>query len=249
MERSMSFGNLEPFTELMTNPAEVPEITNPESFPMPDPMANPISGVNVETLASDNAPEDDALLKKPPMDVNQGVEEDVNAQCECYDLMSKEIKLTLSNLQLEKMLNEIYERCVEDFGKGIISKIRTGALSVAGTLFLTMLTSSFEDISIRNTVLVSGEFIEPLAFGALILSAFVGFVFLFIEASMNKKRKEDNRTVAVREKLSEALAPINNDVPKGESWIGQISESQHEHKRKSKNVQPSQIYEETEFAV
>ena len=100
-------------------------------------------------------------------------------------IVLEETPVTLSDEKLQSILLHTYEKAVSDTMKWHWYKLYSIFLSIAGTLFLTLLTtSSFNEIGSLESNTVKGF--------VIIITAILGFIFL--GASVNQKKKNDTET-------------------------------------------------------
>ena len=115
-------------------------------------------------------------------------------------IVVEEIEIKLSDEKLSSMLLNAYEKASNITSKWHFYKLYSVLLSIAGTLFLALLTTTFNDVGqlkadlIRNIIIV-----------ATISCAVVGFIFLGI--SVNKKKENDTavRNAAIKEIMEQYL--------------------------------------------
>lgn len=118
-----------------------------------------------------------------------------------------ERQVTLTDEKLSGILLRTYEKAVADVTKWKYYNLYSVLLSVAGTLFFSLLTSEFYAIgpikadTVKNTVIL-----------LTIISAILGFVFLGI--SVNQKKKSD--TEVRDESINEIIIKYSE---KGEQLI------------------------------
>ena len=109
-------------------------------------------------------------------------------------IVLEETAVTLSDEKLNGILLHTYEKAVQDVTKWHYYKLYNVLLSIAGTLFVSLFTSSFNDFGhfgadkIRITVVI-----------ITIISAVVGFVFLGISVNQKKKSDTEVRDASIKE--------------------------------------------------
>lgn len=106
----------------------------------------------------------------------------------------KEKGIYLSDEKLRGMLARSYERAQEDEETFKLYKFYGVFLSIAGTLFLTLLTASFSPIG--N---LSAKELTIFAWVVCIVCAVLGFILMGVFVSSKKKRDTRTRDDAVDE--------------------------------------------------
>jgi hypothetical protein len=109
-------------------------------------------------------------------------------------IVLEETPVTLSDEKLNGMLLRTYEKAVSNVTKWRFFKLYGVLLSVAGTLFVTLFTSSFNNIG-----QMSADIIRIIVIIVTAISAILGFVFLGISVNQKKKSDTDVRDASIRE--------------------------------------------------
>lgn len=109
-------------------------------------------------------------------------------------LVAKETTIKLSDEKLRGMLSRTYERAQKDTTSPKFYKFYSVFLSIAGTLFLSLLTSSFEPLG--N---ISAEIVTKFAYALCVASAILGFVLMGISVSRKTKNDTNERDAAVNQ--------------------------------------------------
>ena len=112
----------------------------------------------------------------------------------------KEKGIYLSDEKLRAMLARSYERAQEDEETFKLYKFYGVFLSIAGTLFLTLLTASFSPIG--N---LSAKDLTTLAWIVCIICAVLGFILMGIFVSTRKKSNTKTRDHAVNELYAQSI--------------------------------------------
>lgn len=102
-------------------------------------------------------------------------------------IVLEETPVTLSDEKLQSILLRTYEKANSDATKWHWYKLYGVFLSVAGTLFLTIMTSSFNKIGD-----IEPNIVKCCVIIITIIAAVLGFVFLGV--SVNRKKKNDTET-------------------------------------------------------
>ena len=97
-------------------------------------------------------------------------------------------------------MSRTYEHARRDAEKTKLHSFYSVFLSIAGTLFLTLLTSSFNSIGS-----VKAETISNIACGVCILSALGGFVLLGIHVTDKTNNHTEERDKAVDELFKQSF--------------------------------------------
>lgn len=109
-------------------------------------------------------------------------------------IVAKETPVRLSDEKLRNMLSRTYERAQKDMSTTKLRKYYSVFLSVAGTLFLSLLTSTFG--AIGN---ISAEVVTKFAWAICIISAVLGFILMGMTVSEKTKNDTSDRDQAVNE--------------------------------------------------
>ena len=109
-------------------------------------------------------------------------------------IVLEETPVTLSDEKLNGMLLHTYERAVKDVSKWRFYNLYSVLLSIAGTLFLSLFTSSFNDMG-----QLSSNTVRTIVVVITLFSAVVGFVFLGISVNQKKNNDTDTRDSSIKE--------------------------------------------------
>jgi hypothetical protein len=109
-------------------------------------------------------------------------------------IVAKETPVRLSDEKLRNMLSRTYECAQKDMGTKKLRDYYSVFLSVAGTLILSLLTSTFG--AIGN---ISAEVVTKIVWAIFIISAVLGFVLMGMAVSEKTKNDTSNRDKAVNE--------------------------------------------------
>ena len=115
-------------------------------------------------------------------------------------IVVKETTVHLSDEKLKAALSRTYERAQRDMQKFKLRKHYSIFLSVAGTLFLSLLTSKFGPIG-----QVDSEIVTALVWGICIGSGIMGFILLAMTVSEKTQRDTISRDEAVEEIVREYI--------------------------------------------
>lgn len=116
-------------------------------------------------------------------------------------IVVKETIIQMSDEKLKGVLSRTYERAQEDTGLFKVYKCYSVFLSIAGTLFLALLTSTFGSIG-----KVSAETVTVLVWFICIGCALVGFVLMGIAVSKKTRNDTKARDQAVNEMFEQNLS-------------------------------------------
>ena len=109
-------------------------------------------------------------------------------------IVLEETPVTLSDEKLNGILLHTYEKAVQDVSKWRFHKLYSVLLSIAGTLFVSLFTSSFNDLGNINA-----ETVRTIVIVVTIVSAVVGFILLGISVNQKKKSDTDVRDASINE--------------------------------------------------
>ncbi len=110
------------------------------------------------------------------------------------EIVVKETTIKLSDEKLRGILKRAYERAEQDVSKVKLRKFYSVFLSMAGTLFLTLLTSDF-----RNVAVFSAECLTIVAWIICLSAATLGIVLLLLYIRDRTSYKTADRDKAVDE--------------------------------------------------
>ena len=113
-------------------------------------------------------------------------------------IVLEETQITLSDEKLNGMLLHTYEKAVADTTKWKFYKLYGVLLSVAGTLFISVLTSTFNNIGQLNS-----DIVRIFVICLTIITAIVGFVFLGISINQKKKSDTEVRDTTIKKVISD----------------------------------------------
>lgn len=117
------------------------------------------------------------------------------------EIIMQEMSITLTDEKMKGILMHTYERAVKDVSKWHFYKLYGSFLSIGGTLLLTILTSSFNDI-----LMLKAETIKNISVAATIAFLLTGFICLAISVNQKKKNDMDARDRAIEEVFKEYAA-------------------------------------------
>lgn len=109
-------------------------------------------------------------------------------------IVAKETPVRISDEKLKNMLSRTYERAQKDMSVVKFRNYYSVFLSIAGTLFLSLLTSTFG--AVGN---ISAECVTKFAWITCIASATLGFVLMGMTVSDKTKNDTSERDQAVSE--------------------------------------------------
>lgn len=109
-------------------------------------------------------------------------------------IVAKETPVRLSDEKLKNMLSRTYERAQKDMSVVKFRNYYSIFLSIAGTLFLSLLTSTFG--AVGN---ISAECVTKFVWAICIASAILGFILMGITVSEKTKDDTSERDRAVSE--------------------------------------------------
>lgn len=121
-------------------------------------------------------------------------------------IVVEETPIHLTDEKLRNVLSHTYERAQEDMNIPKLRKHYGSFLSIAGTLFLTLLTSNFKTIGIFSADLVNG-----IASVLCFLCAVFGFALLGMNVSDRMKQSSMERDKAVDEMIKQYLFDRTSD--------------------------------------
>ena len=116
-------------------------------------------------------------------------------------IVARETPVRLSDEKLRNMLSRTYERAQKDMSKTKFRNFYSVFISVAGTLFLSLLTSTFGAVG-----KISAETVTTIAWILCIGSAFLGFVLMGLTVSEKTKNDTTDRDKAVDEVFNQYFA-------------------------------------------
>lgn len=109
-------------------------------------------------------------------------------------IVLEETQVTLSDEKLNGMLLRTYEKAVKDVSRWRFYKLYGTFLSIAGTLLVTLLTSSFNSVG-----QISAESIRIGAIIATVLFGLLGFVCLALSVNQKKRSDTEIRDASIKE--------------------------------------------------
>ena len=109
-------------------------------------------------------------------------------------IVAKETPVRLSDEKLRNMLSRTYERAQKDMSKTKFHNFYSVFISIAGTLFLSLLTSTFGAVG-----KISAEIVTTIAWILCIASAVLGFVLMGVAVTIKTKNDTTDRDKAVDE--------------------------------------------------
>ncbi len=115
-------------------------------------------------------------------------------------IIVKENSITLSDEKLKGMLSRTYEHAQKDMNKFKFRNYYSVFLSIAGTLFLSLLTADFGSLGKISSTWVTG-----LAWTLCIGAAVLGFVLMGLHVSEKTSSDTASRDNAVKSILDEHL--------------------------------------------
>ena len=113
-----------------------------------------------------------------------------------------ETRVTLSDEKLKSALSKTYEQAQKDMSKPKFHKWYSVFLSIAGTLFLTLLTSKFNNIGS-----ISAEILTIVSCVICVVCGLLGFILLGVNVSSKTHSNTEERDNAVNQ-------VFNNYCPK-----------------------------------
>ena len=108
-------------------------------------------------------------------------------------IVLEETPVTLSDEKLNGILLHTYEKAVQDVSKWRFYKLYSVLLSIAGTLFVSLITSSFNALGH-----ISADTVRTIVIILTIISAIVGFSFLGISVNQKKKSDTEVRDISIK---------------------------------------------------
>lgn len=109
-------------------------------------------------------------------------------------IVAKEITVHLSDEKLRGIMSRTYERAQKDAGTIKFHKFYSVFLSIAGTLFLSLLTSSFNDLGP-----IKSETVTVVAWILCGASSLLGFILMGVHVADKTKNHTIERDTAVDE--------------------------------------------------
>ena len=109
-------------------------------------------------------------------------------------IVVEDTRITLSNEKLTGILLHTYEKAINNATRWRFYNLYKVLLSIAGTLFVTLFTSSFNDIGQINA-----ETIRSIVIFITISCTVSGFIFLGISIYQKKKSDTEERDYAIDE--------------------------------------------------
>jgi len=116
-------------------------------------------------------------------------------------IVAKETPVRLSDEKLRSMLSRTYERAQKDLSAPKLRNHYSIFLSIAGTLFLSLLTSTFGPIGS-----MSAENVTIFAWVICIVSALLGFVLMGMAVSQKTQSDTSARDAAVSEVFNSSFS-------------------------------------------
>ena len=115
-------------------------------------------------------------------------------------IVVKETTIHLSDEKLRGVLLRTYEHAQKDMGKFKFHKFYDVFLSIAGTLFLTLLTTEFNQVGALSAVVVTG-----IAWTICVLCGILGFILMGVRVDEKTKSHTEERDAAINKVLDEIL--------------------------------------------
>ena len=109
-------------------------------------------------------------------------------------IVMQETTISLSDEKFKSILLKTYERAQADMNKPSLSKHYSILLSIAGTLFLTLLTSDFGSIG-----KIEADIVTLCARIIFVICAVGGFILMAITVSKKTKNSTEERDKAISE--------------------------------------------------
>lgn len=119
-------------------------------------------------------------------------------------IVAKETPVRLSDEKLRNMLSRTYERAQKDMSAVKFRKFYSIFLSVAGTLFLSLLTSTFGSVG-----KISAGAVTVIVWMVCIGSAVIGFILMGLTVSEKTKNDTADRDKAVDEVFNQYFQSNN----------------------------------------
>ena len=116
-------------------------------------------------------------------------------------IVAKETTVHLSDEKMRSIMSRTYERAQKDAETVKFHKFYSVFLSIAGTLFMSLLTSTFNDIGS-----VKAATVTTWAWIVCIISALLGFVLLGVHVTDKTKNHTCERDEAVDELFEKAFS-------------------------------------------
>ena len=116
-------------------------------------------------------------------------------------IVVKETPISISDEKLKNSLSRAYEEAQKDMSKFHFSNLYSVFLSIAGTLFLSLLTSNFNAIgSITSEAVTTGAWVICITSGLL------GFILSCHKVSQKTKNDTSNRDNAVEKIFNQHIS-------------------------------------------
>lgn len=109
-------------------------------------------------------------------------------------IVMEETPVTLSDEKLNGILLHTYEKAVSDSTKWHWYKLYSVLLSISGTLFLSLFTTTFNDVG-----QLKADVIMYIVIGITIITAIFGFICLGISVNQKKKNDTEMRDKSIKE--------------------------------------------------
>lgn len=109
-------------------------------------------------------------------------------------IIIQETSITLTDEKLQGILLHTYERAISDNGKWHFYKLYGTFLSIAGTLLITILTSTFNGFGA-----IDSSKIQIFSIILMIIFGLLGFICLGISVNQKKKNDTEERDTAISE--------------------------------------------------
>lgn len=122
-------------------------------------------------------------------------------------IVIKETPVHLSDEKLKGLLSQTYERAQKDMSATKPTNFYGLFLSVAGTLFLSLLTSDYKGIGA-----VSAEIVTISVWIICILCALIGIILLLVAGTEKTKRDTSERDTAVNEVFQQCISNGKNSA-------------------------------------
>lgn len=109
-------------------------------------------------------------------------------------IVMEETPVTLSDEKLNGILLRTYEKAVADVSEWHFYKLYSVLLSIAGTLFVSLFTSEF-----NNLGSIDASTVKVVVIVITITSAIAGFILLAISVNQKKKSDTEKRDDSIKQ--------------------------------------------------
>lgn len=109
-------------------------------------------------------------------------------------IVMEETPVTLSDEKLNGILLRTYEKAVADVSEWHFCKLYSVLLSIAGTLFVSLFTSEF-----NNLGSIDASTVKVVVIVITITSAIAGFILLAISVNQKKKSDTEKRDDSIKQ--------------------------------------------------